>query len=154
MSTDECRPKGMFPWETEDQFGALLKLVSQAMRREIERAIRPLGLTPQQGQCLRVLSMRPGATHSDLEHILGIEKPSVTSLVVGLEKKGWVSRRQHPEDARIKRVYLTDAGEALTRQIIAIVEETKGRMQQTLSPEESSDLVGLLKKLLAAYGHG
>jgi DNA-binding MarR family transcriptional regulator len=143
--------RGLFPWETEDQIGALLKMVSTSMRREIEKAIRPLGLTPQQGQCLRVLSICPGSTHSDLERMLCVEKPSITSLVTGVEKKGWAVRQQHPEDARIKQVYLTDEGEALVKQCIDIVDQVKARLNQALSAEETAILSMLLKKLLIAY---
>jgi len=148
---DYRRPKGLFPWETEDQIGALLKLVFSDMRREIERAIRPFGLTPQQGQCLRVLSLCPGSTHSELEHILWVEKSSITSLITGMEKKGWVVRRQHPEDARVKQIYLTDEGASLTEQTVRIVDQVKERLDQALSPEEKAILTMLLKKLKTAY---
>ncbi|WP_438445316.1 MarR family winged helix-turn-helix transcriptional regulator [Gorillibacterium sp. sgz5001074] len=151
MGQDGCRPKGLFPWETEEQVGAMVKLVHHAMRRSIEQVIRPLGLTHQQGQCLRVLTMREGSTHSELEHVLGIEKPSVTSLVNGMEKRGWVVRRQHPEDARIKRIYLTEQGEELAGRVICQVDQTKRRLQESLEAAEAAQLVQLLKKLLAAY---
>lgn len=140
----------MFPWESEDQIGALLKLVSTSLRREIEKALRPLGITPQQGQCLRVLSVCPGSTHSDLERMLCVEKPSITSLVTGIENRGWAVRRQHPDDARIKQVYLTEEGAALSERCVEVVERVKERFYQALNAEETAILSMLLRKLLKA----
>jgi DNA-binding MarR family transcriptional regulator len=148
---DSNRTRGVFPWEREDQITSLVKQVSISMRREIERALRPLGLTPQQGQALRVLSCCPGSTHSDVERILNIEKPSVTSLINGMEAKGWVLRRQHPADARVKQIYLTEAGSALVEQSIVLVEQIKDRFNSTLSEEEAALMKVLLKKILRAY---
>ncbi|MDF2926485.1 MAG: transcriptional regulator [Paenibacillaceae bacterium] len=139
--------KGLFPWDSEEQIGSLVKMVSIAMRRQIEKVLRPLGVTPQQGQALRILLCHPGSTHTDLERILNIEKPSVTSLVNGLEKRGWVIRRLHQDDGRIKQIYLTDHGAAMAEQTVIIVEQLKGGLDQALSSEETEALKQLLKKV-------
>lgn len=151
MKADHCRPRGLLPWDSEEDLGSLVKLVSSARRRQIEKALRPLGLTPQQGLSLQILMHTPGSTHSDLEWILCIEKPSVTSLVNGLEKRGWVVRRQHPEDARIKQIFLTDSGEALAVRAKATVNSLKAGLNAALSEEERSTLKELLKKTSKAW---
>lgn len=152
MRHESGRPKGMFPWDSEEQLGTLVKLVSIGMRRQIHKALRPLGLTSQQGQTLRILLYFPGYTHSDLERTLCIEKSSVTSLINGMEKRKWVVRRHHPEDARIKQIYLTEEGARLAVQIRELVDGIKGGLDACLSAEEAVILKMLLQKVLHAWG--
>lgn len=151
MSQERGGPKGLFPWDSEDQIGSLVKLTSIGMRRHIHKALRPLGLTPQQGQTLRILQLFPGLTHSDLERTLCIEKSSVSSLINGMERRGWVVRRQHPEDARIKQIYLTEEGAMLAVEITSLVEGVKARLNSVLSDEETAILKMLLQKVRHAW---
>ena len=143
--------RGILPWESEEQIGSLLKLTSMSMRKRIEKALRPLGLTQQQGMTLRILLHNPGSTHSDLERILRIEKPSVTNLISVMERRGWVVRRKDAKDARFKKIYLTPEGEALAGNIAETVDQAKARMMEALSAEETLLLKTLLKKLRKAW---
>ncbi|MDF2938987.1 MAG: transcriptional regulator [Paenibacillaceae bacterium] len=145
------RPRGILPWESEEQIGSLLKLTSMSMRKRIEKALRPLGLTQQQGMTLRILLHNPGSTHSDLERILRIEKPSVTNLVSVMERRGWLVRKKDVQDARFKQIYLTPEGQELAGQIAETVDQAKTRMMEALSQEEMLLLKNLLKKLRKAW---
>jgi DNA-binding MarR family transcriptional regulator len=151
MKQEESKAKGLFPWDSEEQIGSLLKMASIAMRKQIEKTLRPLGLTPQQGQTLRILMHCPGSTHSDLERILCIEKSSVTSLVNGMERRQWVVRRHHPEDARVKQIYLTEEGGLLAEQIVQLVDGLKKQLDGALSSEETVILKVLLKKVQQSW---
>lgn len=150
QSSDRPRPR-IFPWDSEEQISSLLKLTSMSMRKQIERALRPLGLTQQQGLTLRILLHHPGSTHSDLERILRIEKPSVTNLISVMERRGWVIRKKDEQDARFKQIHLTSEGEELAGRIDATVEQTKSRMMNALSDEEILLLKSLLKKLRKSW---
>ncbi len=143
--------RGILPWESEEQIGSLLRLTSMSMRKQIEKSLRPLGLTQQQGKTLRILLHNPGSTHSDLERILRIEKPSVTNLISVMERRGWVVRRKDAQDARFKQIYLTSEGEALAGNIAETVDQTKERLMEALSDEETLLLRSLLQKLRKAW---
>lgn len=147
---DRPPPRGIFPWDSEEQISSLLKLTSMSIRKQIEKALRPLGLTQQQGLTLRILLHTPGSTHSDLERILRIEKPSVTNLVCGMERRGWLVRRKVLHDARFKEIFLTDEGKMLAEQVADTVEQTRRRIMESLDEEETLLLKSLLKKLRKA----
>ncbi len=68
------------------------------LRKDVEEMLKPLGLTHTQWSALRIIRQFPGITSSQIEPILMIERPSVTSLMNGLEKKGLIVRKDHPED--------------------------------------------------------
>ncbi|WP_139995015.1 MarR family winged helix-turn-helix transcriptional regulator [Paenibacillus paridis] len=140
-----------FPWEHEDSNTLLIKLAFTSIRREIETALRPLGLTPQQSQSLHLLSMSPGAMNADLEKLLFIDKSSVTSLINGMVRKEWVVRRDHEQDARMKRIYLTEKGIEMYQQSSQAVKAAKDKSNQMLTNEESATLQALLRKFIKAY---
>jgi DNA-binding MarR family transcriptional regulator len=150
MTNKNTGPWG-FPWEQSDDAWRWLKMAYITVNREAERLLRPMGLTTQQWRALNCLHHRPGLMHSDLEKILHIEKPSVTSLVGGMVNKGWVIRQHHPDDARIKLVYLTESGQRIHQQTADIMDKALTHLREAVSDEELQTLGTLLKKIIHAY---
>ncbi|MET3291911.1 UNVERIFIED_CONTAM: DNA-binding MarR family transcriptional regulator [Brevibacillus sp. OAP136] len=147
---EDCSPR--FPFGVDDApAGYLLKMASHAIRRDIEHQLRPHGLTPKQHHALTILTLNPGITHTDLEKPLHIEKASVTSLINGMEKRGWLVRKQHPEDARIKQIFLTEEGIQMHKVSVQAVRQAQVRLNQAFSPEETEILRILLRKVVNAY---
>ena len=54
-----------------------------------------------------------GVTSADLAARTGVSAPAVTKVVTGLERAGLVHRERDSSDARLVRVWLTEAGRAL-----------------------------------------
>lgn len=140
-----------FPWEQEDSNTLLIKLAFINIRREIEAALRPLGMTPQQSQSLYLLAMKPGAMNADMEKLLYIDKSSVTSIINGMVKRGWVVRREHDQDARMKRIFLTEQGLEMHQLSTRAVQQAKDKSNQLLTKEETAALQILLRKIIKAY---
>jgi DNA-binding MarR family transcriptional regulator len=73
------------------------------------------GLNPAQWDALRYVaransySRTPGA----LAQFLGTTKGTASQTIAALEKKGLLTRRSDPEDKRVRRIVLTEEGEAL-----------------------------------------
>jgi DNA-binding MarR family transcriptional regulator len=125
-----------------------VKLAYIAMRREMEASVRKAGVTPTQWQALRVLCYMPGLTHSDLLAHLDIEAPSVTSLVNGMERKGWVRREKSASDARVKRLYLTARGRRLIQGLRQATRPIQQRVAAALTENERDTLRSLLRSLV------
>jgi DNA-binding MarR family transcriptional regulator len=118
------------------------------MRREMEASLRRSGLTVTQWRALGVLLHDPGATHSDLMRQLEIEAPSVTSLVNGMERKGWVKRTRSSSDARVKRLSLTPHGRGMIEDVQEAMQPIEARMASTLSASEQATLKRLLRTMV------
>jgi len=137
------------PWEKHGgSIGHLVKLAYIAMRRELDASIREAGITPTQWQALGVLCHMPGLTHSELMRHLAIEPPSVTSLVNGMQRKGWIRWERSPADARAKRLFLTAAGRRLIDSLRRATEPIERRMAAALSESERETLRRLLRTLV------
>ncbi len=86
---------------------------------------------------------------TELAAIEGVAQPSMTALVTGLERSGYVERRPDPNDKRAVLVALTDAGrDHLTARRQAGAERLAVLVDR-LSPED----VALLAAALPALDH-
>lgn len=61
-----------------------------------------------------------GLSSTDLAARTGVSAPAVTKVVGVLDRSGLVRRERDPVDARLVRVWLTDAGRALREPVTAI----------------------------------
>ena len=82
------------------------------LMRELERLLKPLGLTLSRFEVLLLLSFTRGNALPvmRLRDLLMIHGSSATYLVDRLADAGWVAREADPGDRRVSIVRLTDAG--------------------------------------------
>ncbi len=132
----------------DDSLSYWVKLAFTTMRRGLDASLRDAGLTVPQWRALGFLLHRPGATHSELVRQLEIEAPSVTSLVNGMQRKGWVRQERSQTDARAKRLYLTAAGKRATLEARSACSPVQNRVEELLPAGERAELKRLLRALI------
>jgi DNA-binding MarR family transcriptional regulator len=71
------------------------------------------GTTLAQYDVLMTLCYGNGITQQELAERLLVTKANVVGLIDRVSAAGWVERRPDPEDRRVNRLYLTDAGRKL-----------------------------------------
>ncbi|MQD60237.1 MarR family transcriptional regulator [Vibrio parahaemolyticus] len=98
---------------------------------------------------LRVIQVFPeGVRITDLADELQVTKPSASNMVVRLEKKGLVKRIACNEDARTKRVLLTeDVAEKMSLEQI-VYKDISDQMMLKLNEQEAKQLQTLSIKAL------
>ncbi|EES73487.1 MarR family winged helix-turn-helix transcriptional regulator [Paenibacillus sp. MB22_1] len=145
-------PSEPIEWQWDKgPIGRLVKTGYITLRREVEELLHPLGLTHTQWSALGVIRQYPGISPSQLEPILMIERPSVTSLLKGLTNKGLIRYKDHPQDGRSKLIFLTEAGSQLaeeTQHFTSVVEE---RVKAEMTAEEFDTLKSLLTKMIRTF---
>lgn len=102
----------------------------------IAGALERHGLHIGQEFYLAQLWREDGITSADLAARAGVSAPAVTKVVGGLERSGLVRRRRDPADARLVRIWLTDAGRDLREPVTAIWYESERAFWGGLSDEE------------------
>ena len=100
------------------QFG-LLNRRSQAF---IATACTDMGISFSECVLLLNLYHRAGINQENMSAILFIDKAATTRTIKSLEKKGFIKRQQSDDDKRVKKLYLTEKGEATKEPIFAILE--------------------------------
>ena len=113
------------PEAAQFRFGLLLHDVSRTRRTLIDHWMKPLGITRAQWSLLGALSRggNDGMMQVDLARLLEVGKVTVGGLVDRLEVSGHVVRRPDPDDRRAKRVYVTDQGWTMIRDMMAVAEQ-------------------------------
>jgi DNA-binding MarR family transcriptional regulator len=117
-------------------------------------ALGELGLEVRQFGLLRILAGSHGSSQRALGAMLRISPNRMVALIDGLESKGLIERRTHPEDRRAYTVMLTDAGAAALSQGIEAGMGVELDMCAPLAAAEREQLLGLLRKLAATGDEG
>ncbi|MBC6936650.1 MAG: MarR family transcriptional regulator [Chloroflexi bacterium] len=88
----------------------LLAQVSQVFRSVSDAFTDQVDIPRGQATALCVIAREDGLTQSEIAERLSVQGATVTNMLQRLEESGLVIRRRDPEDNRLVRVYLTEAG--------------------------------------------
>ena len=80
-----------------------------------------------------------GMDMSTIAGKLGIDNSTVTRLIVGLEKKGWVTRNRSEIDSRVVKVYLTPKGEIFQREIEEKIDSLGSLFEADLNSNQKTE---------------
>ena len=128
----------------------LVQLHASFDRRAVSSLAEPLMSTPLTMQQLKVLTLvaaeRDRATGHGLAETLGVSVATMSGLVDRLVEHGMVRRSDDPDDRRIRRLSVTDAGSSTLRSLIS----SGNRMPpQVLDRLSDDDLRALVQGLVA-----
>ena len=130
---------------SEGRYLAFLIMEAARLQRTVfDRRVRKIGFTRTQWLALRRVGDQPGVSQSELAELLEVEKASVGRLIDKLEAFGWLERRQDDADRRIKRVYLTELGRRIHRDVTPVAEAMVEEELSGLSREQRDLLTDLL----------
>lgn len=90
----------------------------------------------------------------DLEIEFGISRSTVTNILKLMEKKGYIERVSVENDARLKKLVLTERGEKTNSILKDTLNDNEARVTGFLSSEEQNTFLALIRKLrvgLEAY---
>ncbi|WP_309121834.1 MarR family transcriptional regulator [Paenibacillus sp.] len=96
----------------------------------------------------------PKTTVSELSKMLQVTSPTVTQIVNGLIKSGYIQRSAHPQDRRSSEITLTDTGVGLAEKAMKDIRATFGGLVDHLGKEQSEQLVRLLNRSYAYLRRG
>lgn len=134
----------------ELHYGHWIRKIIRKINSIYDHRLQQYDLTGSQLSVLFQLWKKDGLTQKDIQENLNIRPASVSGLVDTLSSKGFIVRKQDDEDARIKRLYLTEEGIKLNDLCIEIIEEIEVTITQGFSEDEKIILMSWLKKL---YGN-
>ena len=83
----------------------------------------------------------------DIEREFSITRSTVTNILQLMERKGYIERQSVPQDARLKRLVLTEKGACIHEKTMQSLHQTDEFVESLLTPEENAELLRLLNKL-------
>lgn len=127
----------------------MLQVVRTRMtfRRAMQQTLRKnkVGVTFEMLQVLSSLWHEQGISQQILAEHIAKDKACLTNLMNNLEKKGYVCRKEDPNDRRNKLVFLTPEGEDFKEQIRPILNQVYISSERIIGIESIETMLAELK---------
>ena len=129
-----------------------LQRSAAAVGHQLERKLRPRGLSPTQYNVLRILrgAGMAGLCQYEIGERLVAQVPDVPRILERMEKAGWVKRERAASDRRMVMASLTEAGRAAVDELDGPVLAIMNGLFRSMSEREMERLNELL---VAARDH-
>ncbi|MFT4230144.1 MAG: MarR family transcriptional regulator [Microbacterium sp.] len=131
-----------------------IRALGFTQRADADEWVRASGLTRQQAFTLGYIEEHQdrGVIARELAEMSGTTAASVTSLLQGLEDRGYITRTPSPDDSRVKLLAVTAEGSRLIEGFDEEMRRAQERLFATLSPADQEQLLGLLERVISQSG--
>jgi len=131
--------------------GALLRSPLDAIRARMLDALHRAGFTDLVAAHLVILRYPgpEGLRPVEVAANSGMTRQAANYLLSQLEQRGYLERRDDPDDPRAKRIHMTERGAEVGRTIRAAVSEMEEEWARELGREDFEQLRALLTRLYA-----
>jgi len=131
-----------------DAFGRLLHGTARAWRLKLDERLKPMGLSQAKWRTLMHLSVAPGPlTQSEIAALLGIEEPTLVTLLHRLEDENWVARRSASHDRRCKTVHLAPRAQRVIEQISSAAFQLRHELLNEISAADLRTCMRVLTQI-------
>lgn len=132
-------------WET---IGPLLHGTALAWRLKLDERLKPMGLSQAKWRTLLHLSVAPSAlTQTEIAARLGVEEPTVVTLLHRLEREGWVTRRNSLHDRRCNTVHLGRRAQRIIVQIKSAADKLRHELLSDIPPNNLRTCINVLTRI-------
>ncbi|MEG1635022.1 MAG: MarR family transcriptional regulator [Rikenellaceae bacterium] len=131
--------------------GLILQILKtrMAFRQTLQRILKRnnMDMTFEMLQIMNCLWHEQGVSQQILAEKTAKDKACLTNLMTNLEKKGWVVRREDPDDRRNRLVYLTKQGRQIIDTVRPLIKDLYSNTGIKMGIDEISMCINQLKKL-------
>lgn len=125
----------------------LIRKIDLAIRRKGGEMLAEHGLTQAQGELLYQLILKDGSDQNSLAENLGVTKASLSNLLDGMQELDLIKRVHHPEDSRLKQIFLTAHARDVIAKMGSVWNELESRMSEGFSKVEVDLLEDWLRRI-------
>ncbi|WP_088968565.1 MarR family winged helix-turn-helix transcriptional regulator [Vogesella sp. LIG4] len=132
----------------EERFSRALHNTARAWRLALDRRLKDLGVGQAGWMTIAtVAKATEPLSQSELANRLGVENPTVVSMVDRLVKAGLLLREPSTSDRRIKYLVLTDAGQQLYQRVRAEADAFRIELLHDIDPTLLATMTNVLETL-------
>jgi MarR family transcriptional regulator, organic hydroperoxide resistance regulator len=129
------------------EFALLVKAIQRELERQVNDAMRPLGLTGPQADALVVIGQAEPLSLKELGDLLIAEAGHPSRLVDRLVEAGFVERRAAGDDRRRVELSLTASGRRLEKRVLAAREGIFDLARELLGDRDLGPVLELMRDL-------
>ena len=134
--------------------GRIAHLIHRAGQQADELFTRSVGRSGLTARQLSVLATVAGLDHPSQTQLCaatGIDRSTMADLIRRLVKRGWLSRRRTPRDARTYAISLTVEGQRILDKVLPIATTVDAALICDLSVEEQEQFTSLLQTIVGHH---
>lgn len=124
--------------------------IAREAEKLITISLRDDGVGSAEIDLIHALRHNPGCTQAKLAEILHADKAAVARRTKNLEAKGYLVRRDDPNDRRSQHLFPTERAEALKSSKAEIEASFYEYLLSSLTEEEAATFAALLDRLYSA----
>lgn len=129
--------------------GFAIRILSNQIVHSIDSAV-PKDITGLQGHIIDFIQIE--STHNDVfqkdvEVELNIRRSTATGILQSMEKKGLITREAVPNDARLKKIVLTDKALKIHNQIIQKLADAEEQLKKNLTEDEINTFFDIVERV-------
>jgi len=135
---------------SEIHIGKRIMILTKRIHRRIDKEAAKYGVTGVQARILGFVHRnhdKKDIFQRDIEEELDIRRSSVTSVLQLMEKNEYIKRVSVSEDARLKKIILTEKGLEIHRNVYNFILEFEKSLKDELSEDEFNILISLIDRL-------
>ena len=126
----------------------LLNQANQAVRSQLEAALRELQMTGIQYTILTIVDQHEGISSAELSRRFFVTAQTMNEIINGLEQRRLIARKEDPANRRILRMKLTAEGRKLLKKCEDIADRIEEAAFDWIEPHEYEGLRQSLRALL------
>ncbi|GIO59822.1 MarR family winged helix-turn-helix transcriptional regulator [Paenibacillus cineris] len=131
-------------------YSLYIKVIAQRVREIIDQLLKDNGLNSSQAILLshihQSIEEHTEINRKYLEKTMALSGPSVTNLLNGLEKSGFITRNSNPKDGRNLRIDITDKAKQFLSERSDAFSKSEELITQGMSDAEKAMFVSLLTR--------
>ncbi|WP_312681567.1 MarR family winged helix-turn-helix transcriptional regulator [Lactococcus taiwanensis] len=134
---------------TNTIYSNLIRSISQKSMVASNQAMKDLKINQQQARVIAYIAENQdkGLIQKDLAEVFHRRGASITSMLQGLERNGYIERRIPKDNERQKNLYILPKGLSIVQQINQIFDKSESNLISSLTENERVELLRILEKI-------
>lgn len=134
---------------TNTIYSNLIRSISQKSMVASNQAMKDLKINQQQARVIAYIAENQdkGLIQKDLAEVFHRRGASITSMLQGLERNGYIERRIPKDNERQKNLYILPKGLSIVQQINQIFDRSESNLISSLTENERVEFLRILEKI-------
>lgn len=140
--------------DRKNDIGFLVRLLSNAIKRDVEKEKNNLGIESVKGINGWVIdyffeNRNKDIYQRDFEERFSIRRSTASRMLKTMEQKGFIERISVESDARLKKIVITEKATENHKRIMESIKKREKRLRKGITEQELETFFSVMKKLIA-----
>lgn len=138
--------------DRKNDIGFVVRRLSNLIKRDVEKSRLNLGLDPVKGVNGWAIAYfyenrEKDIFQKDFENHFSIRGSTASNILKSMEQKGYIERIPVENDARLKKIILTESALELHKKVLTEIENREKRLRKNISSKELEIFFSTMEKL-------